>query len=233
MHKLLPSAATRIPPSGDKTSPYKRRNSKPGEGSLVGLGGSPSIRMRTHWEGLEGKSLQPEELSGGARYKYHSEVGLAIKAGCTSPHLSCWGGKTQHISSVMCFFFFFCLASKRSNKQWRACRAAWSWVSVPRVAVAGSRLQPFAALAVQVLSVPLHWCTVRHRLLFGSEDSGSVHCRFRICFHLNHVTDISDAGFGTTSGGAFGTSAFGSNNNTGGLFGSTQTKPGIAAVLQL
>lgn len=63
-------------------------------------------------------------------------------------------GKTQHVNSVMCFFF--CLASKRSNKQWRACRAAWSWVSVPRVAVAGSRLQPFAALAVQVLSVPLH-----------------------------------------------------------------------------
>ncbi|XP_028907504.1 nuclear pore complex protein Nup98-Nup96 isoform X1 [Ornithorhynchus anatinus] len=35
-----------------------------------------------------------------------------------------------------------------------------------------------------------------------------------------------NAGFGTTSGGAFGTSAFGSNNNTGGLFGNTQTKPG-------
>ncbi|XP_030328960.1 nuclear pore complex protein Nup98-Nup96 [Strigops habroptila] len=35
-----------------------------------------------------------------------------------------------------------------------------------------------------------------------------------------------NAGFGTTSGGAFGTSAFGSNNNTGSLFGSTQTKPG-------
>uniref|UniRef100_A0A8D0F3J9 Nuclear pore complex protein Nup98-Nup96 n=1 Tax=Strix occidentalis caurina TaxID=311401 RepID=A0A8D0F3J9_STROC len=35
-----------------------------------------------------------------------------------------------------------------------------------------------------------------------------------------------NAGFGTTSGGAFGTSAFGSNSNTGGLFGSTQTKPG-------
>ncbi|XP_068024646.1 nuclear pore complex protein Nup98-Nup96 [Melanerpes formicivorus] len=34
------------------------------------------------------------------------------------------------------------------------------------------------------------------------------------------------AGFGTTSGGAFGTSAFGSNSNTGGLFGTTQTKPG-------
>lgn len=40
----------------------------------------------------------------------------------------------------------------------------------------------------------------------------------------------ADAGFGTTSGGAFGTSAFGSNNNTGGLFGSTQTKPGTAPV---
>ncbi|XP_026697077.1 nuclear pore complex protein Nup98-Nup96 [Athene cunicularia] len=35
-----------------------------------------------------------------------------------------------------------------------------------------------------------------------------------------------NAGFGTTSGGAFGTSAFGSNSSTGGLFGSTQTKPG-------
>ncbi|NXI48323.1 NUP98 protein, partial [Galbula dea] len=33
-------------------------------------------------------------------------------------------------------------------------------------------------------------------------------------------------GFGTASGGAFGTSAFGSNNNTGSLFGTTQTKPG-------
>lgn len=71
----------------------KGETRKPGEGSLVGLGGSPSIRMGTHWEGLEGKSLQPEEFSGGARYKYHSEVGLAIKADCTSPHLSCWGGK--------------------------------------------------------------------------------------------------------------------------------------------
>ncbi|KAK1336071.1 hypothetical protein QTO34_003871 [Cnephaeus nilssonii] len=34
-----------------------------------------------------------------------------------------------------------------------------------------------------------------------------------------------DTGFGTTSGGAFGTSAFGSSNNTGGLFGNSQTKP--------
>lgn len=37
---------------------------------------------------------------------------------------------------------------------------------------------------------------------------------------------FSDTGFGTTSGGAFGTSAFGSSNNTGGLFGNSQTKPG-------
>lgn len=37
---------------------------------------------------------------------------------------------------------------------------------------------------------------------------------------------LSDTGFGTTSGGAFGTSAFGSSNNTGGLFGNSQTKPG-------
>uniref|UniRef100_A0A8C0EYF6 Nuclear pore complex protein Nup98-Nup96 n=1 Tax=Bubo bubo TaxID=30461 RepID=A0A8C0EYF6_BUBBB len=42
-----------------------------------------------------------------------------------------------------------------------------------------------------------------------------------------------NAGFGTTSGGAFGTSAFGSNSNTGGLFGSTQTKPGIGYLAQL
>ncbi|XP_033718298.1 nuclear pore complex protein Nup98-Nup96 isoform X12 [Tursiops truncatus] len=35
-----------------------------------------------------------------------------------------------------------------------------------------------------------------------------------------------NTGFGTTSGGAFGTSAFGSSNNTGGLFGNSQTKPG-------
>nr|XP_045000918.1 nuclear pore complex protein Nup98-Nup96 isoform X2 [Jaculus jaculus] len=35
-----------------------------------------------------------------------------------------------------------------------------------------------------------------------------------------------NTGFGTTSGGAFGTSAFGSNNTTGGLFGNSQTKPG-------
>lgn len=37
---------------------------------------------------------------------------------------------------------------------------------------------------------------------------------------------FSGTGFGTTSGGAFGTSAFGSSNNTGGLFGNSQTKPG-------
>ncbi|KAI1241414.1 hypothetical protein IHE44_0004887 [Lamprotornis superbus] len=41
-----------------------------------------------------------------------------------------------------------------------------------------------------------------------------------------HRAVPADAGFGTTSGGAFGTSAFGSTNNTGSLFGSTQTKPG-------
>ncbi|XP_042543539.1 nuclear pore complex protein Nup98-Nup96 isoform X3 [Dipodomys spectabilis] len=35
-----------------------------------------------------------------------------------------------------------------------------------------------------------------------------------------------NTGFGTTSGGAFGTSAFGSSNNTGSLFGNSQTKPG-------
>ncbi|XP_036715494.1 nuclear pore complex protein Nup98-Nup96 isoform X8 [Balaenoptera musculus] len=35
-----------------------------------------------------------------------------------------------------------------------------------------------------------------------------------------------NTGFGTTSGGAFGTSAFGSSTNTGGLFGNSQTKPG-------
>ncbi|XP_066106821.1 nuclear pore complex protein Nup98-Nup96 isoform X4 [Saccopteryx bilineata] len=35
-----------------------------------------------------------------------------------------------------------------------------------------------------------------------------------------------NTGFGTTSGGAFGTSAFGSSNSTGGLFGNSQTKPG-------
>lgn len=43
-----------------------------------------------------------------------------------------------------------------------------------------------------------------------------------------HQAVLADAGFGTTSGGAFGTSAFGSANNTGSLFGSTQTKPGAA-----
>ncbi|XP_020024736.1 nuclear pore complex protein Nup98-Nup96 isoform X2 [Castor canadensis] len=35
-----------------------------------------------------------------------------------------------------------------------------------------------------------------------------------------------NTGFGTTSGGAFGTSAFGSSNTTGGLFGNSQAKPG-------
>ncbi|KAM8975297.1 nuclear pore complex protein Nup98-Nup96 isoform 2-T2 [Pelodytes ibericus] len=34
------------------------------------------------------------------------------------------------------------------------------------------------------------------------------------------------AGFGATPATGFGTSAFGTNNNTGGLFGNTQTKPG-------
>lgn len=37
---------------------------------------------------------------------------------------------------------------------------------------------------------------------------------------------FSDTGFGTTSGGAFGTSAFGSSSSTGSLFGNSQTKPG-------
>ena len=41
--------------------------------------------------------------------------------------------------------------------------------------------------------------------------------------HMNAVA--ADAGFGTTGG--FGTSAFGATTNTGGLFGSTQNKPGL------
>lgn len=76
---------------------------------LLGLGGSPSVRTGTHWEGLEGRSLQPEAFSGDARYKYHSEVGLAIQAGCTSPHLSCWGGKPN--TSVLLRAFFALLPS--------------------------------------------------------------------------------------------------------------------------
>lgn len=36
---------------------------------------------------------------------------------------------------------------------------------------------------------------------------------------------FSDTGFGATGG--FGASAFGATNNTGGLFGATQNKPGM------
>lgn len=39
----------------------------------------------------------------------------------------------------------------------------------------------------------------------------------------------ADTGFGTTGG--FGTSAFGTTSNTGGLFGSTQNKPGSSALV--
>lgn len=45
--------------------------------------------------------------------------------------------------------------------------------------------------------------------------------------HINSVT--ADAGFGTTGG--FGTSAFGATTNAGGLFGSTQNKPGLSFTL--
>lgn len=44
------------------------------------------------------------------------------------------------------------------------------------------------------------------------------------CPHLNSVA--ADAGFGTAGG--FGTSAFGTTTNAGGLFGSTQNKPGLS-----
>lgn len=40
---------------------------------------------------------------------------------------------------------------------------------------------------------------------------------------------LTDAGFGTTGG--FGTSAFGTTTNTGGLFGSAQNKPGLLTIL--
>lgn len=40
---------------------------------------------------------------------------------------------------------------------------------------------------------------------------------------------LTDAGFGTTGG--FGTSAFGTTANTGGLFGSAQNKPGLFTIL--
>lgn len=39
---------------------------------------------------------------------------------------------------------------------------------------------------------------------------------------------FTDTGFGTTGG--FGTSAFGTTTNTGGLFGSAQNKPGLLTV---
>lgn len=46
------------------------------------------------------------------------------------------------------------------------------------------------------------------------------------------MTSVSvDTGFGTTGG--FGTSAFGTTTNTGGLFGSTQNKPGLSYSLLL
>lgn len=45
--------------------------------------------------------------------------------------------------------------------------------------------------------------------------------------HMHSVT--ADAGFGTTGG--FGTSAFGTTSNAGGLFGPTQNKPGLSALV--
>lgn len=42
---------------------------------------------------------------------------------------------------------------------------------------------------------------------------------------------VTDTGFGTTGG--FGTSAFGTTTNTGGLFGSTQNKPGLSFIVCL
>lgn len=48
-------------------------------------------------------------------------------------------------------------------------------------------------------------------------------------FHT--YTVATDTGFGTTGG--FGTSAFGTTTNTGGLFGSTQNKPGLSFMVCL
>lgn len=48
-------------------------------------------------------------------------------------------------------------------------------------------------------------------------------------FHT--YTVATDTGFGTTGG--FGTSAFGTTTNTGGLFGSTQNKPGLSFIVCL
>lgn len=45
---------------------------------------------------------------------------------------------------------------------------------------------------------------------------------------MNSVT--KDAGFGTAGG--FGTSAFGATTNAGGLFGTTQNKPGYVLLLK-
>ncbi|KAM6342323.1 nuclear pore complex protein Nup98-Nup96-like isoform 1-T2 [Podargus strigoides] len=55
---------------------------------------------------------------------------------------------------------------------------------------------------------------------------GSSATKRGFSYGQNKTAFGTNAGFGTTSGGAFGTSAFGPNNNTGGPFGSSQTKPG-------
>ncbi len=58
-------------------------------------------------------------------------------------------------------------------------------------------------------------------------DSKAPACVTSSCPHMNSVT--ADAGFGTTGG--FGASAFGTTSNAGGLFGPTQNKPGLSALV--
>lgn len=124
MHKLLPSAATRIPRAGDKTSPYERRNSEARCRQSCWGWGEVLQSVREHigraWkeEACNLRSFWRRTLEVSQRGGFGHSSRLYITASVLL------GGETQHVSSVT---GFFCLAPKCSNKQWRACRAAWSW----------------------------------------------------------------------------------------------------------
>lgn len=68
------------------------------------------------------------------------------------------------------------------------------------------------------------------RVFIPGEWSCRRWCSASVCRNRPYVNSLSaDTGFGTAGG--FGTSAFGTTTNTGGLFGSTQNKPGLSDFL--
>lgn len=77
---------------------------------------------------------------------------------------------------------------------------------------------------------------IRNSLLFficiGNNAIKHCYINYVPLMQSFHTYALStDTGFGTTGG--FGTSAFGTTTNTGGLFGSTQNKPGLSFIVCL